>query len=63
MHAIDDDARRFYERFGFEAASVDKYHLYLLTKDIKKGEAIPEDAVELNEQSLLVKLWREQQKM
>lgn len=36
VHAIDDDARRFYERFGFEASSVDKYHLYLLTKDIKK---------------------------
>jgi len=36
VHAIDDDARLFYERFGFEASSVDKYHLYLLTKDIKK---------------------------
>lgn len=36
VHAIDDDARQFYERFGFEASSVDKYHLYLLTKDIKK---------------------------
>lgn len=36
VHAIDDDARQFYERFGFEASSVDQYHLYLLTKDIKK---------------------------
>lgn len=36
VHAIDDDARQFYERFGFEASSVDKYHLYLLTKDIRK---------------------------
>jgi len=36
VHAIDDDARLFYEHFGFEASSVDKYHLYLLTKDIKK---------------------------
>ena len=36
VHAIDEDARQFYERFGFEASSVDKYHLYLLTKDIKK---------------------------
>jgi GNAT superfamily N-acetyltransferase len=36
VHAIDDDARQFYERFGFEASPVDKYHLYLLTKDIKK---------------------------
>lgn len=34
-----------------------------LTRDMKKGEAIAEDAVELNEQSLLVKLWREQQEM
>ena len=34
-----------------------------LRRDLKKGDAIPEDAVELNEQSLLVKLWREQQKM
>lgn len=32
-------------------------------REIKKGEAIPEDAVELNEASLLVKLWREQQQM
>lgn len=36
VHAIDDDARQFYERFGFETSSVDKYQLYLLTKDIKK---------------------------
>ena len=36
VHAIDNDARLFYERFGFDASSVDKYHLYLLTKDIKK---------------------------
>jgi predicted N-acetyltransferase YhbS len=36
VHAIDDDARQFYARFGFDASSVDKYHLYLLTKDIKK---------------------------
>jgi predicted homoserine dehydrogenase-like protein len=34
-----------------------------LVRDVKKGEAIAEDAVELNESSLLVKLWREQQKM
>jgi predicted homoserine dehydrogenase-like protein len=34
-----------------------------LTRNFKKGDPIPEDAVELNEQSLLVKLWREQQKM
>jgi predicted homoserine dehydrogenase-like protein len=34
-----------------------------LQRDVRRGEAIPEDAVELNESSLLVKLWREQQKM
>lgn len=37
VHAIDDDAMHFYERFGFEASSVDRYHLYLLTKDIRKS--------------------------
>ena len=36
VHAIDDDARLFYEHFGFEASSVDKYHLSLLTQDINK---------------------------
>jgi predicted homoserine dehydrogenase-like protein len=34
-----------------------------LTRDIKQGEPIPESAVELDESTLLVKLWREQQKM
>jgi predicted homoserine dehydrogenase-like protein len=34
-----------------------------LTRDVKKGEAIAEDGVELDESSLLVKLWREQSKM
>jgi predicted homoserine dehydrogenase-like protein len=34
-----------------------------LTRDLKQGEPIPENAVELDESSLLVKLWREQQKM
>ena len=36
VHAIDDDAKQFYEHFGFEASSVDKYHLYLVSKDIKR---------------------------
>ena len=36
VHTIDDDAKDFYARFGFEASAVDKYHLYLPTKDIKK---------------------------
>lgn len=34
-----------------------------LRRDVRKGEPIPEDAVDLDESSLLVKLWREQQKM
>ena len=34
-----------------------------LRRAVKKGEPIPEDAVDLDESSLLVKLWREQQKM
>ncbi len=34
-----------------------------LTRDIKMDQPIPESAVELDESSLLVKLWREQQKM
>jgi len=34
-----------------------------LTRDMKKGDAIPEEAVELDESTLLVRLWREQQKM
>jgi predicted homoserine dehydrogenase-like protein len=34
-----------------------------LQRAMNKGEAIPEDAVELNESSLLVKLWREQSKL
>jgi GNAT superfamily N-acetyltransferase len=36
VHAKDGDAARFYAHYGFEASPVDKYHLYLLTKDIKK---------------------------
>src|SRR3954453_7382073 len=33
-----------------------------LTRDVKKGDAIVESAVELDESSLLVRLWREQSK-
>lgn len=35
VHAKDDDARTFYERFGFVAASTDPYHLFVLLKDIR----------------------------
>jgi predicted homoserine dehydrogenase-like protein len=34
-----------------------------LKRDVKKGDGIPESAVELDESSLLVRLWREQSKM
>jgi len=34
-----------------------------LKRAIKMDQPIPEDAVELNEESLLVRLWREQEKM
>ncbi len=36
VHAKDDAAAKFYLRFGFEASRLDKRHLYVLTKDIKK---------------------------
>ena len=35
VHAKDDDARTFYERFGFVAAPTDPYHLFVLLKDIR----------------------------
>jgi len=34
-HAIDDTARAFYERFGFEASPTDPLNLQLLAKDIR----------------------------
>ena len=36
VHAIDEGARSFYERFGFEASPTDPLNLQLLTKDIRK---------------------------
>jgi predicted N-acetyltransferase YhbS len=36
VHAISDDAVRFYERFGFEASPSDPRHLFLLMKDLRK---------------------------
>jgi GNAT superfamily N-acetyltransferase len=35
VHAKDDGARAFYERYGFVAAPTDPYHLFVLLKDIR----------------------------
>jgi GNAT superfamily N-acetyltransferase len=37
VHAKDDPARAFYERFDFEASATDPYHLYRLLKDIRSS--------------------------
>jgi len=34
VHAKDDEARTFYERFNFEASPSDPYHLLLIMKDL-----------------------------
>ena len=36
VHAKDENARRFYEHFGFIPSPTDALHLYLLLKDIKR---------------------------
>ena len=36
VHAKDEAAITFYQKFGFEPSPLDPYHLFLLTKDIKK---------------------------
>lgn len=35
VHAMDDDARAFYERYDFERSPTDPYHLTLLIQDIE----------------------------
>jgi GNAT superfamily N-acetyltransferase len=35
VHAKDDEARAFYERFGFSPLPSDPYHLFRLLKDIR----------------------------
>ena len=37
VHAIDEQARRFYEHFDFEPSPVDDLHLMLLMKDLRKA--------------------------
>jgi GNAT superfamily N-acetyltransferase len=34
VHAKDDSAKRFYEKFGFEPSPTDAYHLFLRLSDI-----------------------------
>jgi hypothetical protein len=35
VHALDAEARSFYERFGFERSPAHEYHLMLLMKDLR----------------------------
>jgi GNAT superfamily N-acetyltransferase len=37
VHAKDDEAKAFYERFDFVASPSDPYHLFRLLKDIRKA--------------------------
>jgi GNAT superfamily N-acetyltransferase len=37
VHALDDDARSFYERWGFEPSPTDPLNLPMLFKDIRKS--------------------------
>jgi GNAT superfamily N-acetyltransferase len=36
VHAKDDQARAFYEHYGFEPSPSDAYHLFLLLKDVRR---------------------------
>jgi len=35
VHAIDDSARAFYTRFGFEPSPTDRHNLQIIIKDIQ----------------------------
>lgn len=37
VNAKDENARHFYEKFGFESSPFDEFHLFLLMKDLKKN--------------------------
>ena len=39
VHAKDDDAKAFYERFDFIASPSDPYHLFLLMKEVRAALA------------------------
>jgi GNAT superfamily N-acetyltransferase len=36
VHAKDEEARTYYERFGFIASPSDPFHLFVLIKDLKR---------------------------
>jgi len=35
VHATDEEARRWYEKYGFESSPTDPLHLILLMKDVR----------------------------
>lgn len=39
VHAKDDEARRWYEHWGFESSATDPYHQFLMLKDLKASLA------------------------
>jgi len=40
VHAKDEAAKAFYQRFGFEPSPTDPFRLFLLMKDIKASLGI-----------------------
>jgi predicted N-acetyltransferase YhbS len=41
VHAKDEGAKAFYQRFGFEPSPTDPFRLFLLMKDIKASLGLP----------------------
>lgn len=41
VHAKDDAAKRFYEKYGFEPSPIDAYHLFLKVSHILKSFGSP----------------------
>jgi GNAT superfamily N-acetyltransferase len=35
-HAKDNEAKAFYEKYGFESSPLDEFHLMLLLKDVRQ---------------------------
>jgi GNAT superfamily N-acetyltransferase len=40
VHALDDEARRFYEHFEFSPSHTNPMHLFLLIKDIRRAAGV-----------------------